>query len=572
MVAKMNDGVFLCLCCLAVIFLLQSPVRAAGHGPGSEAEMDEPLFADATACSRCHDELSAEGDENEEEDISFIRHWGASIMRFSFLDPFWRAKVRGESLRLPHLAGAIEAKCSRCHAPMANEQAAADGSAVLIFGQGGFADETSPYHTLAMEGVGCTLCHQLKASVVDENESSIVSSYVNSGEFILHESRVAFSKYSPDFIQTMERSSGFTPVNSDHLHGSSFCAVCHDLYTDYYDKNGEKMSTDDTLFPEQTPYQEWLASDFPDEGTQCQDCHMQSYAEAKISSKPFRTNLRSEVYSHTFFTENTMMLNMISSIADQQGLVIPDLDDAVEGGQEYLASSGGIEISEIEWRTNEVLVKIKVTNNCGHKLPTSIPVRRVFIHFAVYEEQGTNGKTVIFSSGDTDEEGGIIGVDDARSPIGYEPHYDEISAEDEVQVYEGVMSNWEGEVTYTLLNAAWFVKDNRLLPRGWNDAAAPLEIFPKGAALADANFVDGEDIVIYRVKLNGMKEGHVLTIEAELKDQTLSHPMVHDLEPLVEADETGAIAQFLDEYDHHKVHFEIIDSDLKTIVRPAANP
>ena len=35
----------------------------------------------------------------------------------------------------------------------------------------------------------------------------------------------------------------------------------------------------------------------------------------------------------------------------------------------------------------------------------------------------------------------------------YEPHYDLINAEDQVQVYEGVFVNNEQQVTYTLLDA-----------------------------------------------------------------------------------------------------------------------
>jgi len=558
------------ICFFITSLLILMSHAATASVPHYSVPEDEPLFSNAEPCSRCHDDLTVLMDSGEEEDISFTRHWGTSMMRLSFIDPFWQAKVRAESLRLPGLRSTIEEKCSRCHAPMANFQAATDGSEVRIFGEGGFLDEDSPYNLLATEGVSCTLCHQVLEPQENGEEITLAAAYDNSGDFSINNARVAFSKYSPEYAWTMARASGFSPLASNHLHESAFCAVCHDLYTDYFDEDGVKQSTPDTLFPEQTPYIEWLTSTYSagDGAKSCQDCHMKRYPEAKIASRPRQTGVREDVYAHTFLSENTMMLNMISSLAEELGLDIPDLDDAATDAQDYLASAGTIEIQDITQDRNELVVKVRITNNCGHKLPTSIPVRRVFIHFAVYDGEPETGGSLLFSSGDTDSEGGIIGVDDAPSSQEYEPHYDIISHQDEVQIYEGIMGNWEGEKTYTLLRASSFLKDNRILPRGWDDGSAPLEIFPRGEALADINFIGGEDIITYRVQLKDMQAGQELVIEAELKDQTLSHPMVHDLEAVQEKDDSGVIQRFLEEYDHHKVHFELIASDRKTVFLP----
>lgn len=73
-----------------------------------------------------------------------------------------------------------------------------------------------------------------------------------------------------------------------------------------------------------------------------------------------------------------------------------------------------------------------------------------------------NDDKVVFSSGDTDTEGRIIGVDpvpeddpgyakySTYNTGPYEEHYTTIEREDQVQVYEGVMVNKSGEVTHTL--------------------------------------------------------------------------------------------------------------------------
>lgn len=283
-------------------------------------------------------------------------------------------------------------------------------------------------------------------------------------------------------------------------------------------------------------------------------------ALTKIASFPGRTQTREGVMRHTFFTENTMMLSIIESVAVELGLEIPDLTEAISSGQAYLAEAGTIEIEKFSWEENTLEVTVRVINNAGHKLPTSIPLRRAFIHFAVYGENGG----VIFSSGDTDFQGRIIGVDSAPPLSGYEPHYTTISLEDQVQVYEGIMANVEGEVTYTLLRASRFIKDNRLLPRGFNKTNADRHVRPVGNAVDDKDFKGGEDRVTYRIE---DVPGSVVRVEAELKDQTLAYPMVQDLFLDAENDPGGPIPVFQAEYEHHRTEFEIIHSDTLVIDR-----
>lgn len=301
---------------------------------------------------------------------------------------------------------------------------------------------------------------------------------------------------------------------------------------------------------------------------------MQYIEESAIASYPGAVDIRKDVFVHTFFTENTMMLNIISSIAEGEGLDIPDLESAVDDGQNYLEKAGTITIEPFDsaWidydkdgLENDLSITLQVTNQAGHKLPTSIPIRRVFIHFAVYGIHNNGHEFELFSSGDTDREGRIIGVDSDYDYESFEPHYDLISDAEQVQVYEGIMGkviNDETFVTYTLLKASTFLKDNRLLPEGMVISQAPEEIRPKGAALKDKNFKGGTDSITYIAK-NIRNRAESFRIEAELKDQTLSYAMVHDLEEVQDLDDSNScvISQFLYEYDHHKVHYELIHSD-----------
>ena len=74
---------------------------------------------------------------------------------------------------------------------------------------------------------------------------------------------------------------------------------------------------------------------------------------------------------------------------------------------------------------------------------------------------------MIFESGAVDETAIIQGNDNDADPAQYEPHYHLIYSPDQVQIYEAIMQNTEEEVTTTLLLAAGYVKDNRLLPSGF---------------------------------------------------------------------------------------------------------
>ncbi len=54
--------------------------------------------------------------------------------------------------------------------------------------------------------------------------------------------------------------------------------------------------------------------------------------------------------------------------------------------------------------------------------------------------------------------------------------YDQITQADQVQVYEPIIHNTDGDVTHTLLRASGYIKDNRLLPAGFDKTTASSDI------------------------------------------------------------------------------------------------
>jgi len=90
-----------------------------------------------------------------------------------------------------------------------------------------------------------------------------------------------------------------------------------------------------------------------------------------------------------------------------------------------------------------------------------------------------------------------------------------------VQIYESVMVDQAGAVTTGLLSAVRYVKDNRLLPRGFDKRTADKDIAVHGGAADDADFTGAGDRVRYSIALSDA-EGP-FQLEAELWYQPISY-------------------------------------------------
>jgi hypothetical protein len=116
--------------------------------------------------------------------------------------------------------------------------------------------------------------------------------------------------------------------------------------------------------------------------------------------------------------------------------------------------------------------------------------------------------------------GAIEGNANDEDAARYEPHYDEIRSADQVQIFESVMVDPKGTPTTGLLKGVRYVKDNRLLPRGFDKSTASADVAVHGAATADADFQSGGDRVRYAIDVS--KGQGPITVDAELRFQTIS--------------------------------------------------
>jgi hypothetical protein len=480
--------------------------------------------------------------------VSIDSHWRSTMMANSGKDPLWQAKISSEAHRNPHLQSVIEEKCSRCHMGMARYQAITNGSPVAVLGTG-FLDPNHSLHAAAMDGVSCTLCHQVQAAGLGTEATFTGQYFIDTSTS--PPSRQAFGPFSQPVQNPMIMQSGFTPIHGAHVGGSSLCGSCHTLYTPYVDAQGNVLGE----FPEQTTYLEWEHSTGGN-GRSCRDCHVPDAAgSVVISNRPWWLSPRSPFGQHHFVGGNSYMVDLLKANATILGVTAdPAHMDATSSraNTRLQTSTAALTFGSASLTQDVLTFTINVENKAGHKLPSGIPARRTWLHVTVKDSAGN----VVFESGKPLTDGSISGNDGDLNPSAYEPHYDLINTSDQVQIYEPVMIDTDQNVTHTLLRAADYVKDNRLLPLGFNKATASSDIGVVGSAANDANFSGGQDQVTYQISVPSGS----LTVTAELLYQALSYSFSEDMRP----DSTSLVSRFMSMYDASDKTPKIIASAQKS--------
>lgn len=401
------------------------------------------LFVPAEECATCHSLLQRAG---ETRTIAPYALWQGSMMAHAGADPFWKAQMSWEIQQRPEAKLAIEAKCTRCHTPALQ----------------------------ASEGVNCTVCHQIEATGLGTKASF-------TGGFRLNEAKRIFGPHEDPFVMPMRMHTGYQPVQGKHILDSALCGTCHTVIT---------RAPDGREFLEQAPYLEWLASDFAREGKTCQSCHLPvepepMYIAHRPMGGPFPpTSPRRPFGLHLLIGGNYLVPKMIAELYPGEETA---MDRTAERARENLRKSMRLQ-PRAQWSGNRLTVDVLVENRTGHKLPTGYPSRRMWLEVTAKDAAGA----VLFASGQ-------------RTPDALQRHRGTIRSSDEVMVWEAVMADGAGKPTYTLLTAAQYWKDNRILPRGFR-----LADWPVGAVGVDgdSNFQPGSDSVRYEVDL-GSKPARV---------------------------------------------------------------
>ena len=96
-------------------------------------------------------------------------------------------------------------------------------------------------------------------------------------------------------------------------------------------------------------------------------------------------------------------------------------------------------------------------------------------------------------------------------------------------------------MTYTLLRAYEYAKDNRLLPAGFDKSSADPDIGVYGAAASDPDFIGGSDQIVYEIS----SASNAASVTVELLFQTLSYTFKDDLAKV----QTDLVGRFMNLYE-----------------------
>jgi hypothetical protein len=408
------------------------------------------------------------------------------------------------------------------------------------------------------------------------------------GSFLVGAPDRLFGPFQDPRPKPMKNAIGIEPVHSLTITSSELCGSCHTVHLPVLHMGKTIGHT-----YEQTTYPEWAFSDYrtgdsPDgelpygsgpQAQSCQGCHMpnkdasgnpyrskiasiQEYtnfpqAENTLDPKDIDLPERSGFGKHTLVGLNVFLLKMAAQFPDLLGIRTADpmltkkgIDSipAAEAAMidQALNKSATVTIGDVANDGKTLRARVTVINRVGHKFPSGVGFRRAFIEFNVLDVENK----VLWSSGRTNGSGVI--VDDKGSPIAgelwwtdncsarldpdkriHQPHYEEISRQDQAQIYQELVSTPAnvanpvcgpsappaGQLTTSFLSICSKVKDNRLLPHGFLDLAKRKAISLKLGAKEDmAEDTDpvgvgddpdyksgGSDALIYRVPITGLK-------------------------------------------------------------------
>lgn len=425
----------------------------------------QKLFEPAETCSQCHTKIPGPAGAV----VGQFPLWSGSMMAHAGKDPYWKAKVKFEGDTTPAARAVIEDKCMRCHAPMQQYPLRAKGELARM---GTLSPEGA-------EGVSCTVCHKIVPEGLGTKSSF-------TGGFKINTENEIYGPHKDPFPMPMMHHAEQFPKEGRHILDAALCGSCHTVITPTLNAAGKQIGE----FVEQAPYLEWLASDFKKSNVTCQSCHVPVLKDAKgaqveqyIAHMPHRgagffppTRPRKPFGQHLFLGGNAQMLRVMGV-------------ETAGRTEEFLRGAVALEVGgRVE--NGQLALAVEVFNKTGHKLPTGFPSRRMWLHVRVKDAGGK----VVFESGAWD---GVSGELVGAAPR--QEHRNLITRGSEVAVYEAAMKTPDGAPTMSLLRAAGYSKDNRILPLGFVSNA---QIAPVGVA-GDADFKAGSDKVHYSVPVGG---------------------------------------------------------------------
>ena len=485
-------------------------------------------FATSGVCAGCHgyDPNGLAMVDSNGSDINVTDQWRSTLMANSAKDPFWRAKVSHEVSVNPGHQLDLEEKCTSCHAPAGhfNEKFYGNGYSMAQL----YTD------TFGLDGVNCVSCHM-------QGPDSVGQFF--SGDLRYNRDKTVWGPYQNPFQGPMSSFVKFDVEYGPHIEKSELCASCHTLITQTVDLSGSYTGGE---FVEQATYHEWKNSIFSQTGVECGSCHMPRTDQNVIIAANYAFLAPRRPYGyHDLVGGNTFMLDLMKLFKNQLDIraTASQLDTTRAKSLNLLQNHTAlIDVAQKAVQGDTSVFEIRIQNLTGHRFPSGFPSRRAFLQVIV--ESG-NGDTV-FTSGLWNSDFELTNL---STP--FEPHYNVIYRPDQVQVYELVMGDVNGNVTTVLERADIALKDNRLVPEGFSKSHLSYDTTKiAGGADADADFNfengqegSGTDQLDLKIPTQAISNGFVVNVR--LYYQTIPPEWLSELSAFSTAD----IDTFLSMYD-----------------------
>ena len=383
-------------------------------------------------------------------------------------------------------------------------------------------DKNAEYGALSRDGISCMACHQMDADgiigdhgqAMDYGNSDTLSKNQKfyTGNFVTTQKQEVFGplKNSQIVPKPMEHVLGVTPKYGEQITRSEMCGNCHNILLPAIDNDGTIVGAS----YEQTTHLEWANSVFaqPESGQfqSCQDCHMPhtyngdklSFKIANIESSDFAPTTHrladediqlkevSPYPRHSLHGLNVFLNQMFQQFPEILGVRQIDYMNGNDRpslltGQDSMLTmardeTATVTIEQLSVNKNSdgsgvLEVDVLVTNEVGHYLPSGVGFRRAFLEFLILDKK----ERALWASGQTNSLGMIVkgtsdqplpGESPVENPKIWQPHYETITAEDQVQIYQEVILDSDKNVTTSFLRRIHHVKDNRVRPKGFDPA------------------------------------------------------------------------------------------------------
>jgi hypothetical protein len=461
--------------------------------PGSQPNESGSFNSMPNNCG-CH----ASYDQNVEP----MYTWQGTIMSQAARDPLYLAALTIAN-QDADFSGDL---CIRCHAPrgwLGSRSTPTNGSALT-------SDDR--------EGIYCDYCHRaVKPTEIgvnpyptdpdytsstysaDQTYLTAISAHIpetsGNGMYIIDSDDTRRGPYTESDAQAthIER---YSPFHSD----AYFCGTCHDVSNPaftlqpngtYTLNNLNEPSPDFdpyTMFPVERTFSEWKMSEYnttqgvyapqfggnKDYVSTCQDCHLKDVTGKGCDKQ--NAPVRNDLPLHDMTGGNTFIPPLVASLYPSE-VNEAALLSGITRATYMLQNAATLEYQEPVIQSDDILLRVKVTNETGHKLPSGYPEgRRIWVNVKAYSDEAK--QNLVFESGAYDTSAGIL-THDAQ-----------------VKIYEIKPGNDTEPSFHFVLNNK-IHKDNRIPPRGFTNANfEAIQSPPVAYTYADGQYWDLTDYLL----------------------------------------------------------------------------